>query len=68
MTDTTPPLTTEAALEVLRRRPVATELLGGFGPLVVAVGLLLAMVLLVPSVAPERIVERPVDATSEEAP
>jgi hypothetical protein len=55
------PTTTEA-LDVLRRRPVATELLGGFGPLVLAAALLLAMVLLVPSVAPERTVERPADA------
>lgn len=52
---------TDEALEVLRRRPVATEVLGGFGPLVLAAALLLAMVLLIPSVAPERIVERPAD-------
>lgn len=56
------PTTTEA-LEVLRRRPTATELLGGFGPLVLAAALLLAMVLLIPSVAPERIVERPADGS-----
>lgn len=53
--------TTDEALEVLRRRPVATEVLGGFGPLVLAAALLVAMVLLIPSVAPERIVERPAD-------
>jgi hypothetical protein len=53
--------TTDEALEILRRRPSATELLGGFGPLALAAALLLAMVLLIPSVAPERIVERPAD-------
>lgn len=53
--------TTDEALEILRRRPLATEVLGGFGPLVLAAALLLAMVLLIPSVAPERIVERPAD-------
>ena len=62
------PTGTEAALEVLRRRPAATELLGGFGPLALAAALLVAMVLLAPSVAPERIVEREVapadDATA----
>jgi len=57
--------TTTDALEVLRRRPAATELFGGFGPLVLAAALLLAMVLLVPSVAPERTVERPVGATTD---
>lgn len=66
MTSTEPTLTTESALEVLRRRPVTTELLGGFGPLVVAVALVLAMVLLAPSIAPERIVERPADGSAVE--
>jgi competence protein ComGC len=41
-------------------------LLGGFGPLVVAVVLAVLMVLLVPSVAPERVVTRP--APAEAAP
>jgi len=62
--------TTNEALEVLRRRPTTTELLGGFGPLALAAALLVAMVLLIPSVAPERIVERPADevpATDEDA-
>jgi len=67
--DPAPPPTTESALEVLRRRPVTTELLGGFGPLAIAAALLLAMVLLAPSVAPERIVERTVDGpAAQEAP
>ena len=50
---------TEEALDVLRRRPVERALFRGFGPLVIAVLLAVAMVLLLPSVAPERIVERP---------
>lgn len=56
-----PATTTEEALEVLRRRPRATELLGGFGPLVLALALLTLMVLFAPSIAPERTVERLVD-------
>ncbi len=67
-TETGQPTSTEAALEILRRRPAAIELLGGFGPLALAAALLVAMMLLVPSVAPERIVEREVapagDATT----
>lgn len=64
-----PSPTTEEALEVLRRRPRAIELFGGFGPLVLAALLLALMVLLVPSVAPERTVERLVEepATATEA-
>ena len=58
---------TDEALDVLRRRPVEHALFRGFGPLVIAVLLAVAMVLLLPSVAPERIVERPaapVDSSS----
>lgn len=64
------PSTTEEALEVLRRRPRAVELFGGFGPLVLAAALLVLMVLLAPSVAPERTVERLVEdaPAAEEAP
>lgn len=68
-TDTTEaPTDTEATLEVLRRRPATIELLGGFGPLALAAALLVVMMLLAPSVAPERIVERevtPGDDTTE---
>ena len=45
--------------------PVASRrayFLWGFGPLVAAVVLFVLMVLLAPSVAPERIVEQPVNA------
>ena len=61
MTVDAPP-TAEAVLEELRRRPRTVELLAGFGPLLLAAVLLVAMVLLAPSIAPERIVERPADA------
>jgi len=60
------PLTAESALEELRRRPHGTELLAGFGPLTLALALLLAMVLLAPSIAPERIVERPAGTTADD--
>ena len=41
----------------------------GFGPLLVVVLLVIAMVLLLPSIAPERIVSRPAgDATSTSTP
>jgi hypothetical protein len=49
-------------LGVLRRPRRARLLFRGFGPLVVAALLVIAMMLLLPSVAPERIVQRPVDA------
>lgn len=39
--------------------PSPRPLLGGFAPLVVGLVLALLMVLLVPSVAPERVVTRP---------
>lgn len=69
-TDDTP-ASAETVLARLRTQPERRQLFGGFGPLVLAAVLLLAMVLLAPSVAPERVVERPVgadDATEEDAP
>lgn len=51
-------------LEVLRDDPENIHLLGGYGPLVVGVILLALMVLLAPTVAPERVVERPVSSSS----
>lgn len=42
-------------------RPEKKELLGGFAPLVVAAILAVLVVVLVPSVAPERIVNVPVE-------
>jgi hypothetical protein len=49
----------EPALALLRERPENRHLLRGFGPLAVGVVLFVLMVLLVPSVAPEHVVERP---------
>lgn len=46
-----------ASIVTMEERP----LLGGFAPLVVAVVLLALGVLLVPSVAPERVVVQPVE-------
>ena len=54
-------------LDHLRRPTAYRLLLRGFGPLVVAVLVVIAMMLLLPSVAPERIIERPVGST-ESAP
>ena len=51
-------------LEVLRDDPENIHLLGGYGPLVVGVILLALMVLLAPTVAPERVVERPVNSSA----
>jgi hypothetical protein len=56
----TRPLTAEEVLEELRRPVTRTLLFRGFGPLVVAIALLVAMVILLPSVAPEHIIQRPV--------
>lgn len=55
------------ALALLRERPENVHVLRGFGPLVVGVLLFLLMVLLVPSVAPEQVIERPKgsDASSQ---
>lgn len=52
----------EVVLDELRHPPEAPQLLRGFGPLVLGLVLVVVMVLLLPSVAPERIVERPADA------
>jgi len=57
------------SLASLRTRPENVHLFRGFGPLVVGVILFILMVLLAPTVAPERVVERPIDAPAvEEAP
>jgi hypothetical protein len=52
----------DAVLDTLRRPPERAAVFGGFGPLVVGAVLLLLLILLLPSVAPERVVERPRDA------
>jgi hypothetical protein len=50
----------DTSLSSLRQRPENVHVLRGYGPLVVGVVLFVLMVLLAPTVAPERIVERPV--------
>jgi hypothetical protein len=44
----------------LRERPDNVHLAGGYGPLIVGAVLLVLMVLLAPTIAPEQVVERPV--------
>ena len=63
MTDTTgdPPIA------ILRERQTNPHLLRGFGPIAVAVALLLLMTLLAPTVAPEERVVRPMTATTVRA-
>ena len=54
-------------IATLRAKPRNTLLFRGFGPLVAAVVLLLLMLWLAPSVAPEHVVEKPVNQTSTTA-
>jgi hypothetical protein len=65
MTMNEPPTRTEAVLDVLRRPTTDPAVFRGFGPLVVGVLFLLLMIALLPSVAPERIVEQPVETSQE---
>jgi hypothetical protein len=55
-----PPSTRDEGLSRLRERPDNVHLLGGFGPLLVGLVLFVLVVLLAPTIAPERVVERPV--------
>jgi hypothetical protein len=61
VTDDSTPTTGSLAdpLAELRRRPVNLHLLGGYGPLIVALLVAALMVALLPSVAGEKVVERP---------
>ncbi|HLT17363.1 MAG TPA: hypothetical protein VK007_11730 [Acidimicrobiales bacterium] len=52
----------------LRQQPRNVHLFRGYGPLVVGAVLFALMVLLAPSVAPERTVERPAGGTPTTAP
>lgn len=52
-------------LAALREHPVNVHLFRGYGPLVVGIILFVLMVTLAPTVAPEHVVERPVDPTTE---
>jgi hypothetical protein len=47
----------------LRVRPTNRNVLWGLGPVIVGLLLFLLMVLLTPTVAPERVVERPVSTS-----
>ncbi len=60
-----PDRSAEAVLDRLRRVETTRPLLWGVGPLVLAVALVLVMMALAPSVAPERIIERPVGESTE---
>lgn len=51
-------------LDALREEPDNPHLLGGYGPLVVGIVLVLLMALLAPTVAPERVVVREVPVTT----
>ncbi|MGH9084966.1 MAG: hypothetical protein ACRDYW_05900 [Acidimicrobiales bacterium] len=57
-----------ASLAALRRRPDNVHLFRGYGPLVVGAILFVLMVVLAPTVAPERVVERPVGGTTTTTP
>jgi len=64
----TPPPASESfagadAIAALRTKPDNVLLFRGFGPLVAGIVLFVLMLMLAPSVAPEHIVEKPVNAT-----
>lgn len=59
------PLTAETVLAALRSPRQRSLLLRGFAPMVLAIVLFALMVLLAPSVAPERVIERPVNAPAD---
>jgi len=52
------------AIAAMRARPRSALIVRGFGTLVAGVVLLLLMLFIAPSVAPEHIVDRPVTTTS----
>ena len=52
------------AITALRTKPRNFHLAGGFGPAIVGAVLFVLMLLLAPSVAPERVVERPAASTT----
>lgn len=63
---TTAPKADDGPLTSLRDRPINIHLFKGYGPLVVGAILFVLMVTLAPTVAPERIVEKPVNGTATE--
>ena len=54
----------DGELDQLRHKPDNVFLAGGYGPLLVGAMLFVLMVLLAPTIAPERVVERPVGGTT----
>ena len=54
----------EAGLKSLRTRPENVHLFRGYGPLIVGAILFVLMLVLAPSVAPEHVVEQPVNSTT----
>ena len=58
------PPTRDEGLARLRERPENVHLVGGYGPLVVGLVLFVLMVLLAPTIAPERVVQRPAPRAS----
>lgn len=52
------------AISALRKKPRNFHLAGGFGPALVGIVLFVLMLLLAPSVAPERVVEKPASTTT----
>src|SRR4051794_34492483 len=52
------------AVAFMRKRPRNVHLAGGFGPLLLGALLFLLMLWAAPSVAPERVVQRPATSTS----
>ena len=54
----------DAALASLRTQPENVHLFRGYGPLIVGAILFVLMLMLAPSVAPEHVVEQPVNGTS----
>jgi hypothetical protein len=51
----------EAALDSLRTKPENVHLFRGYGPLIAGAILFILMVMLAPTVAPEHVVEQPVN-------
>lgn len=64
--DDVAPRGAEAVLAHLRHRPPISYIFRGFGPLVVAAVLLVLMIILAPSVAPEQEVEQLINEAETE--
>jgi hypothetical protein len=58
----------DSSLEFVREHPANPYLLRGIAPFVVGVVLFLLMLVLAPTVAPEQVVEKPVNSTTTTSP